>query len=652
METALDLSRYEGVGLPSLYQAQIHLTKYSRWNPELKRRETWPETVYRYLSFMRGHLLRRCDYDLDPALEIELFEAILNLEVMPSMRCLMTAGKALEKDAAAAYNCCALFVNRTKAFDETLYLLACGCGVGYSVERQYVNQLPDLPGELFPTDTVIVVADSKIGWAIGLRQLINTLYAGNVPKWDVSKVRPAGAPLKTFGGRASGPGVLVDLFKFVVEIFEQAISNGQCKLDSLQCHSIMTKIGDCIVAGGVRRSAMLSLSNPSDLRMRNAKSGKWWETDPHFRLANNSAAWTDRPNSEIFLEEWLALIKSKSGERGIFNRKAAQIAAGKSGRRKTEGIEFITNPCAEILLRDRGCCNLTEAVMRADDNIQSLLRKVRLGAILGTFQATITDLRYLSTRWKENLEEERLLGVSLTGIYDCPLLRDSSDPDLPARLRALREEAVQTNAEWSQRLGINQSTAVTTVKPSGTVSALVDSASGIHPRHAPYYIRTNRGNKVDPVARLMHDQGIPCEDDVAAERVAWVFSFPLVAPEGALCRKDISALEHLSLWKLYQEHYTEHKPSITVSVRDHEWLAVGAFVMDNWDLMTGVSFLPYSDHVYRQAPFQDCSLNELHDLQTRMPSEVQWDRLAEYELEDATTSAREFACHGDSCELV
>lgn len=650
--SSVNLEHYADFSLPTLYQTQMHLTKYARWNPELGRRETWPETVYRYTSHMRHHLKNRVNYALEPELEVQLYEAILQHRAMPSMRALMTAGRALVKDEISSFNCCYLQVNRVKAFDEVLYLLACGCGVGFSVERQYIKQLPDLPEELFPTDTVIVVADSKIGWAIALRQLLNTLYNGNIPKWDTAKVRPAGAPLKTFGGRASGAGVLIALFKFVISVFQEAVEANQTKLDSIQCHSIMTKIGDCIVSGGVRRSALLSLSNPSDSRMRNAKTGRWWETDPHFRLANNSAAWTDRPNAEIFLEEWLSLIKSKSGERGIFNRKAASIAAGKSGRRKTEGIEFGLNPCSEIILRDRECCNLSEVVIRHDDTLETLKEKVRLAAILGTFQSTFTNFRYLSGRWRENLEEERLLGVSLTGIYDCRLLNDPSDPNLPELLHVLREEAVETNRIWAERFGINQSVAATTVKPSGNCSALVNSASGIHPRHSPFYIRTNRGNKIDPVAQLMRDAGIPYEDDVSSPHTAWVFSFPLAAPEGAVCRGDVSALDHLALWKIYQEHYTEHKPSITVSVRDHEWLAVGAFVLDHWDLMTGVSFLPYSDHIYHQAPYQEATREEYEALLQKMPQEVDWSQISRYETEDQTTSARELACVAGQCELT
>lgn len=654
MPNRIELKKYVDFQLPSFYQTQIHLTKYSRWNDELNRRETWPETVYRYLDFMIRNA-KKHGYEVPEELQIELFESILNLEVMPSMRCMMTAGPALERDNAAGYNCSYLHINRVQAFDEAMYLLMCGTGVGFSVERQFINDLPDLPQELYTTDSVIVVRDSRIGWATALRQLLSMLYSGVIPKWDTSKVRAAGSRLKTFGGRASGPGPLQDLFRFAVNTFQSAISQGQRKLNSIQCHSMMTKIGDVVVSGGVRRSALISLSNPSDDRMRNAKSGQWWETNPHFALANNSAAWTEKPDSEIFLEEWLSLVKSKSGERGIFNREAAKRAAAKSGRRDTD-FEFGCNPCAEIILRDRQFCNLSEVVVRSSDSVQSLANKVRLATILGTLQSTLTNFRYLTTAWKQNTEEERLLGVSLTGIMDNKMLSGrvhiSQHNGLPGILTRLRQVAIDTNKEYAEKLGIQQSTAITCVKPSGTVSQLVDAASGIHPRFAPYYLRTNRANKIDPLARLMRDSGLPCEDDVMKPDVGWVFTFPQKSPEGAICRNDISAIDHLKLWMIYQEHWCEHKPSVTINVKPNEWLAVGAFVYEHFDIMSGVSFLPFSDHTYQQPPYQEITKEEFERFEVDMPSCVDWSLIAEYEKTDSTTSTREFACTGNSCEIT
>lgn len=966
MKLAINLEDYKDFKFPTLYQEQIFLTKYSRWIPEKNRRETWSETVYRYISYMCKQS-KKFKVTLDSDLVKELYEAILNLEVMPSMRCMMTAGKALDKDSSAGYNCAYLHINRLEAFDEALYLLSCGSGVGFSCERQYVNELPDLPKALYDTNTTIVVEDSRIGWAVSLRQLLGMLYVGSIPKFDTSKVRPAGSPLKTFGGRASGPAPLEDLFRYAINIFKSAIESNQRKLTSFQCHSLMCKVGDSIVAGGVRRTALISFSNPSDERMKNAKTGQWWVEHPEFALANNSAVWTEKPSAEIFLDEWLSLVKSKSGERGIFNREAAKKAAGKSGRRDTEhdfggnpcqpgfatvltpggirtfddisigstiwsgkkwtkvinkvctgnksvnayttsagsfigtkdhrivqrgekikvdladsidiavgpppnsvsrqsqdvmdGIVFgdgtvhkasnnrvlvcigvndhslftsevsnfigdtyasptayrvkttitsrelpytyeraiparffhgdvdkkcaflrglytsngsicggrvtlkasstdvveevqqmlsslgiksyiVTNKetsvvfkngeypikesydlnigtyegrmlfnnlvgfiqpykqsildnicgrpqvkartketfdiknveflgdfpvyditvdaeehtywaggllvsnCSEVILRDRGLCNLSEVVARPRDTVDDLLRKVRLAAILGTIQSTITDFRYLSAKWKENAEEERLLGVSLTGIFDNKLLYRQDDSSLPDRLVLLREKVVATNLEWAERLGIPQSTATTCVKPSGTVSALVDSRSGIHPGHARFYVRRNRANKIDPMAQLMYSQGLPCDDDITKPGVGWVFSFPMECPETTVLRKDISAVDHLRLWLIYQTYYCEHKPSVTISVKDHEWLDVGAFVYANFEYMTGVSFLPYSDHSYRQAPYEEVTEEEYNSLLSKMPTNVDWSKIAEFEKFDTTTSAREYACTG------
>lgn len=654
MPLAIDLEKYKDVQLPTLYQQQIHLTKYSRWNENLNRRETWPETVFRYMKYMVFQA-EKFGVELEPQLQTELFEAILNLEVMPSMRALLSAGPALDRDNAAGYNCAYLHINRVEAFDEAMYILMCMAGVGFSVERQYVNQLPNLPESLHDTDSTIVVEDSRIGWAISFRQLLNMLYSGCIPKFDVSKVRPEGAPLKIFGGRASGPGPLVDLFKFTINMFKSAVSDGQKKLTSFQCHSIMCKIGSIVQAGGVRRSALISLSNPSDDRMRHAKTGQWWENNPHFSLANNSAAWTEKPDIELFMKEWMSLIESKSGERGIYNRQAARDAAGRSGRRNTE-FDFGINPCSEIILRDRQFCNLTEVVIRYEDDFDSIRHKVELATILGTIQSTITGFRYLSEEWKKNTEEERLLGVSLTGIFDNELMTGKKlffgKVSLSGALFSFKETAVCINKEWAEKLGINQSTAITCVKPSGTVSQLCNSSSGLHPRHAPYYIRTNRANKIDPVAMVLRDSGIPCENDVMNPEVMWVFSFPQKAPEGAVCRQNLSAIDHLNLWMQYQEHWCEHKPSVTISVRNDEWLEVGAFVYKHFDKMSGVSFLPYSDHNYAQAPYQEISQEEYIMVDNQMPEHLKLELLEVYETDDMTTSAREYSCTGGTCEIL
>ena len=634
--------------LPTLYQQQIHLSKYARWIEDKKRRETWEETVERYLGFMLDQMIKVNNYEPSQEEIAELHDAILGLDVMSSMRAMMTAGKALERDHASGFNCSYLAINRPQAFDEALYLLCCGVGVGFSVERQFVNQLPDVP-VLFASDTTISVADSKIGWASALRQLIHLLYSGVIPQWDVSKVRPAGTKLKTFGGRASGPEPLVDLFKYVIATFESAQGR---KLSSIDCHGIMCKIGDIVVVGGVRRSALLSLSNPSDERMRDAKSGQWWDAHPEYALANNSAVWTEKPSIERFMSEWTALIKSKSGERGIVNRQGVKAHVAKNDRRDPDH-DFGFNPCVEVILRDRGLCNLSEVVARASDDVEDLERKVRLATILGTIQSTFTNFRYLSSAWKKNAEEERLLGVSITGIMDSELLNGSTGrKELGKLLDHLKQIAISTNADWAKRLGINSSAAITCVKPSGTVSQLVDSASGIHPRWSPYYVRTNRGSKNDPVSQFLYMSGIPAEDEIAHPDSTWVFSYPIKSPEGAITRDEVSALDQLRLWMTYAEHWCEHNPSITVYVREEEWLEVGAFVYEHFDRMTGVSFLPHSDHTYQQAPYQECTEAEYEALVAQMPDELQWDLLKTFETEDTTTGMRELSCTAGACEVT
>tara|TARA_R110000772_G_scaffold29180_2_gene73109 strand:+ start:145 stop:2046 length:1902 start_codon:yes stop_codon:yes gene_type:complete len=625
--------------LPTDYQAFIHTSRYARWLEDEGRRESWSETVDRYMGNVVG-------YDIDHKVYNEIRESILSLEVMPSMRALMTAGKALERDNTAGYNCSYLPVDDPKSFDEAMFILLCGTGVGFSVERQFISKLPEVP-ELFDSDTTIVVKDSKEGWAKAFRQVLALLWAGEIPKWDVSKVRPAGARLKTFGGRASGPSPLVDLFNFSINIFKEAQGR---KLSSIECHDLMCKIGEVVVVGGVRRSAMISLSNLSDDRMRHAKSGNWWDNNPQRALANNSVSYTEKPDSVSFMREWMALVESGSGERGVFNREASKKQAAKNGRRDPD-FEFGTNPCSEIILRPYQFCNLTEVVVRATDTIEDLERKIRCATILGTIQSTYTQFPYLRKVWQRNTEEERLLGVSLTGIMDNQLLT-IKNKGLEKTLEHLREVAVRTNADWSDRLGISQSTAITCVKPSGTVSQLVDSASGIHPRHSPHYIRTVRGDNKDPLTQFMKDQGIPSEADFMKPDQTTVFSFPVKAPQGAIVTDNVSAIQQLNTWLMYQRHWCEHKPSVTINVRKDEWFEVGAFVYEHFDEMSGVSFLPYNEHTYQQAPYQWCTKDDYKKLSRVMPKSIDWAKLSEYEKVDTTASSQTFACTGDVCEIV
>ena len=632
--------------LPTSYQEFIHLSRYSRWLPEEGRREVWGETVGRYFDFFTDHLKEMTNYDLPNKLRNELEEAVLGQRVMPSMRCLMTAGEALKRENIAGYNCSYISVDRPQAFDEILYVLMNGTGVGFSVERQFVSNLPTVAEEFYMSDTIIVVQDSKLGWAKAFKELVAMLYHGQIPKWDLSKVRPAGAPLKTFGGRASGPEPLQRLFEFTKEIFQSAAGR---KLSSLECHDIVCKTAEIVVVGGVRRSALISLSNLSDDRMRVAKSGQWWNDNGQRALANNSACYTEKPDVGIFMDEWKALYDSKSGERGIFNRESAKRIAEKSERRDV-GYDFGTNPCSEIILRSREFCNLSEVVVRPEDTEDTLLEKVKLATILGTFQSTLTNFKYVSKEWKKNCVEERLLGVSLTGIMDNKWTAGKL-PGLDVLLKNLKQMSVDTNKEWSEKLKINQSAAITCVKPSGTVSQLVDSASGIHARHNPYYIRTVRGDKKDPLTKMMVDMGFPVEDDVMKPLDTSVFSFPIKCSEDAVFRQDMNAIEQLELWKTYQEHWCEHKPSVTISVKENEWIEVGAWVYKNFDLMSGVSFLPYSEHTYKQAPYQDCDEKDYEKLLNKMPVNVDWTKLSDYETSDMTVGSQELACSSGSCEI-
>ena len=627
--------------LPSDYQTFIAPSRYARWIEDKGRRETWSETVQRYTDYLHSKGINLTGQDWD-----DIEGAILELEVMPSMRALMTAGVAADRDNTCIYNCSYVAVDDPRAFDEAMFILLCGTGVGFSVERQSISLLPEIPLALSQGNPTINVEDSKEGWARALRSLIETLYSGVIPTWNLDAIRPAGARLKTFGGRASGPEPLNDLFNFVVAKFKGAMGR---KLNSIECHDIMCKIGEVVVVGGVRRSAMISLSNLSDTRMSHAKSGSWWENEPQRALANNSACYTEKPDSETFLREWLALVESKSGERGIFSRVAAEAHVAKNGRRET-GYAWGTNPCSEIILRSNQFCNLTEVVVRETDDLASLKRKVRLATILGTAQATFTHMPYLRPIWTKNTSEERLLGVSLTGIMDHPVL--GKNVDSPKWLAEMKQVAIDTNAEYAERLGIEVSAAITCVKPSGTVSQLVDSASGIHARHSDHYIRTVRGDNKDPLTQFLKDAGIPAEADVMKPDATTVFSFPTKSPFSAVTRNAMTAIQQLELWKTYAEVWCEHKPSVTVTVRDSEWMEVGAWVYKHFDLCSGISFLPHSDHTYAQAPYQECTAAEYADMKQKMPTSIDWSALSDYEKEDHTSGSQTLACTSGACEIV
>ena len=628
--------------IPTDYQSFIHTSRYARWLDDEQRRETWSETVGRYRDNVMSECLRS-----DTKIMDEIEQAILSLEVMPSMRALMTAGPALTRDNTAGYNCSYLPVDDVKSFDEAMFILLNGTGVGFSVERQYISKLPEVPDELFDSGTTIIVKDSKEGWAKALRQVLALLYSGEIPSWNVSKVRPAGAKLKTFGGRASGPAPLVDLFHFAINLFNKAKGR---KLTSIECHDLMCKIGEVVVVGGVRRSAMISLSNLSDDRMRHAKCGQWWENDPQRALANNSVAYTEKPDSVSFMREWLSLVESGSGERGIFNREASKKQADKNGRRDNS-YDFGTNPCSEIILRPYQFCNLTEVVVRATDTIEDLERKVRLATILGTIQSTFTNFPYLRKVWQRNTSEERLLGVSLTGVMDNPLM-NLNNKGLESTLEHLKSIAVKTNETWAKKIGIPVSTAITCNKPSGTVSQLCDSASGIHSRHSEYYIRRVRGDNKDPLTQFMIDQGIPAEAEAFKPDQTTVFSFPQKAPNGSTVTKDVSAIDQLKMWLAYQRSWCEHKPSVTINVRSEEWMEVGAFVYENFDEMSGVSFLPYSDHTYQQAPYEEVTEREYKEMLSFMPKSIDWTKLKDYEQDDNTSGSQTLACSSGSCEIV
>jgi len=632
------------------YENFIAISRYARWLESEGRRESWRETVDRYFEFMVNHLSENAGYTPDPAVVAEVKEEVFNRNVMPSMRSVMTAGPALDRDNVAGYNCSFLPVDSLRSFDEAMYILMCGTGVGFSVESQYVNKLPVVNEHFEKSSTIIVVDDSKAGWAKALRELLAMLWAGQIPSWDVSKVRPAGARLKTFGGRASGPEPLVGLFDFCVQVIRGAAGR---KLRPLEAHDIMCKIGEVVVVGGVRRSAMISLSDLTDTEMARAKSGAWWETDPQRALSNNSVAYKERPSMSDFMHEWKNLYDSKSGERGIYNVKAAQSQAAKYGRRSDE-IHYGTNPCSEIILRPYQFCNLSEVVIREDDTPKSLARKVELATILGTWQSTLTNFKYLRKIWKQNTEDERLLGVSLTGQFGNELMSGKKGIDkLSSILKELREIAVATNEKEAASIGINPSAAITCVKPSGTVSQLTGVSSGMHPWHSEYYIRTVRGDKKDPLTQFLTESGVPAEDDVMKPNDTTVFSFPIKAPKNAVMRDDLTAVQHLDIWLVYQRDWCEHKPSITVSVKEHEWMEVGAWIWKHFDEVSGISFLPHSEHSYRQAPYQEISENQYNDALSDFPDEIRWADLVFYETEDGTSGSQTLACSSDTgCEVV
>jgi len=627
------------------YNTFIAKSRYSRYLDDKGRREHWNETVARYFDFMETHLATKQNYTLTKELRAELEQAVNDLAVVPSMRAVMTAGPALERQNVAAFNCSYLPIDDPKAFDEAMYILLCGTGVGFSVEQQYVSKLPEIPTKLYDSKSSIVVSDSKEGWAKSLRQLLALLYAGEIPKFDVSRVRPAGARLKTFGGRASGPEPLEELYKFCVTKFKGAVGR---RLSSLECHDILCKIGEVVVVGGVRRSAMISLSDLSDDKMAHAKAGAWWDGHGQRALANNSATYTETPSIGQFMREWSSIYESHSGERGIFNRDASQVQAAKNGRRDST-YAFGTNPCSEIILRPYQFCNLSSCIIRSDDTYDSIANKIRLATILGTFQASLTDFPYLRKVWQKNTEEEALLGVSMTGICDNTLLNNPDDESLPARLEALRDIAIATNAEFANAIGINQSVAVTAVKPEGTVSQLCSTASGIHPQHSKYYIRRVRADNKDPLTQFMMQAGFVAEPCVMKPESTTVFSFPVAVAEGGLLREDLTAIQHLKLWLIFQRHYCEHKPSVTISVLENEWMDVGAWTFKHFDEVTGVSFLPMDGGTYKQAPYEEVDEEAYNKLKSLVPTTVDWENFKEYD--DNVEGAQMLSCTAGGCSI-
>lgn len=634
------------------YEKFIYKSRYARWNEELGRRENWDETVKRYCDFFKNREGgEHFPYE-------EVYNAIHNMEVMPSMRALMTAGPALERDNIAGYNCSFIPIDSLRAFDEIMYILMCGTGVGFSVEEKYVSQLPVVAETFTKSGTTIVVPDSRTGWASSLRELVSLLYSGRIPEIDYSRVRPAGARLKTFGGRASGPEPLQRLYTYTCSLISGARGR---KLTTLECHDLACKIADVVIVGGVRRSALISLSDLGDTRLQSAKNGSWWDLEPQRALANNSAVYNEKPPMEAFLNEWSNLYGSKSGERGIFNQVASRKQVIKSGRRDPEHT-FGTNPCGEIILRPNGLCNLSEVIVRPKDSLDDLRRKVRIASIIGTFQSMLTDFRYVRKVWRTNAEEERLLGVSFTGIFDnhqtlgkLPFydstLDKNSNPHIPLEkaLEVLRDVAIKTNEDYAARIGIRASAAITCVKPSGTVSQLVGCSSGIHPSFSPYYYRTVRLDNKDPLCSFLKDQGLKNEPEKFHPDSQTVFYFP--TKSHGVPASQVGAMEHLRLYKAYRTHWCEHNPSVTIYYKDSEFLEIGNWIWNNWDDIGGIAFLPHSDHVYEQAPYIE--LTEVEYVKAlEEVKEINWAKFEEYEKEDATTNSHDLACSAGICEIL
>lgn len=620
----------------------IYYRTYSRWIEREGRRETWVETVDRYMNFMKENLgdkLTAEEYN-------ELREGILWQEAMPSMRLMWSAGSAAARCHATAYNCSYIAPSKLEDFSEIMYLSMSGTGVGFSVESQTIGQLPIIKkqsGKVLPT---YVIEDSKEGWADALKTGLKTWYNGKDIKFDYSGLRPAGARLKTMGGRSSGPEPLRSLLDFArAKIFSR---QGK-RLSNIDAHDIICKTGEVVVMGGVRRSALISLSDLDDMEMRNAKTGQFYLTEPQRQMANNSAAYNEKPTSTQFIEEWLALAKSGAGERGIFNRGSLkqQLPRRRWDKFEEDWASSGVNPCGEINLKSKEFCNLTEVVARAEDIEESLIRKIRLATILGTYQSTLTDFKYLSKEWKKNCEEERLLGVSVTGQWDCPALRNEKT------FSKLREAAIEVNKEYAKRFGINQSAAITCVKPSGTVSQLVDAASGMHPRHSGYYIRRVRISATDSLFQMLKEQKFPYHPEVGQtidSASTYVLEFPVKAPSNSKFRNDMDAIEQLEYWKMVKENFTEHNPSVTISVGDNEWIVAANWLYENWDILGGLSFLPREDHVYKLAPYEEIDEERYSELAAKLP-EIDFSRIVIYEEDDETQGARELACASGVCEI-
>ncbi|OHA58490.1 MAG: ribonucleoside-triphosphate reductase [Candidatus Vogelbacteria bacterium RIFOXYD1_FULL_44_32] len=620
----------------------VYYRTYANWIEDEGRRETWIETVERYISFMQenmGALLTEAEYD-------EIRQTILKQEAMPSMRLMQFAGKAARATNVCAYNCSYIAPTKLEDFAEIMYVSMCGTGAGYAAESQNIQQLPIIKrqtGEKIATHTV---EDSKEGWCNALTLGFKTWYDGKDVDFDFSQLRPAGARLKTMGGKSSGPEPLRQLLTFTRD---HILRKQGKRLSNLDAHDIICKIGEIVVAGGVRRSALISLSDFDDTDIRDAKKGLFWITDPQRSLANNSAVYNEKPTASDFLAEWTALVKSGTGERGIFNRGGLKTSMPERRRKISANHfdKFGTNPCGEIILRSKQFCNLSEVVARAEDTEETLLKKIRIATILGTYQSTLTKFRYLSDEWRQNCEEERLLGVSITGQWDCPAVRNAET------LRKMRDYAIEVNKEYAKRFGVNESTSITCVKPSGTVSQTVDAASGMHPRHAAYYIRRIRISATDSLFKMLKDQGVPYNPEVGQSlegATTYVLDFPVKAPDNSTFKDDLSALEQLKYWQMLKENYTEHNPSVTISVGENEWIVVANWLYENWEMIGGLSFLPRSEHVYQLAPYEEIDEARYQEL-VKGFADMDFSKIMSYELKDETEVKKELACAGGTCEI-